>query len=103
MYNTVSICDAIYPRGYKMGPISRRTVLRGLGVTMCLPLLEAMQPLAALGAVAKKGQLRSAVRLAVLYMPNGVNPQAWTPVGTGASFELSPALAPLAALKSEVL
>jgi hypothetical protein len=85
--------------------LSRRTVLRGLGVTMCLPLLEAMGPLAALGTENKKGtdKSRPPLRLAVLYMPNGVNPNEWTPKGTGADYELSPILAPLANVKSDIL
>jgi hypothetical protein len=83
--------------------MSRRTVLRGVGVTMCLPLLEAMQPLAALGATSKARPFRAPVRMAVLYMPNGVNPHAWTPAGYGSGFELSPVLEPLGDLKSEVL
>ncbi len=83
--------------------ISRRTMLKGIGVSMCLPLLEAMEPLAALGAGAKRKQGKPPVRMAVLYMPNGVNPQAWTPTGVGSEFELSPILAPLANVKSEVL
>jgi len=43
------------------------------------------------------------VRLAVLYMPNGVNPNTWTPKGVGRDFELSPALAPLAKVKDDIL
>jgi hypothetical protein len=92
--------------GQESFPITRRTVLRGLGVTMCLPLLEAMQPLAALAAgpgtaAGKKG--KAPVRLAVLYMPNGVNPNAWMPKGLGSGFELSPILQPLSDIKSDVL
>jgi hypothetical protein len=73
---------------------------------MCLPLLEAMQPLAALAAgpgtaSGKKG--KAPVRLAVLYMPNGVNPNAWMPKGLGSEFELSPILQPLSDIKSDVL
>jgi hypothetical protein len=41
--------------------------------------------------------------LAVLYMPNGVNPHVWQPEGVGADWELSPILAPLANVKSDVL
>jgi len=84
------------------GRISRRTVLRGLGVTMCLPVLEAVQPRVALAA-GKAAASKSPVRMAVLYMPNGVNPRAWTPTGAGSEFELSPILSPLASLKSEIL
>src|SRR4051812_39825135 len=80
--------------------ISRRTVLKGMGVTMFLPLLEAMDPLTAYGAAAKA---KAPVRMAVLYMPNGVNPNAWLPKGAGSDFELSEILAPLAGHKSEIL
>ena len=89
----------------KIQPMSRRTVLKGLGVSMCLPLLEAMGADVA-GAEERnksKGKTPAAQRLAVLYMPNGVNPHAWTPTGAGNSFELSPILKPLESLKSEIL
>lgn len=82
--------------------ISRRTVLRGLGVTMCLPLLESMQPAAA-QAAGKAGARKAPVRLAVLYMPNGVNPHHWQPTGIGSDFQLSEILAPLANVKSDLL
>jgi hypothetical protein len=88
--------------GREIGPISRRTVLKGIGVTMCLPLLEAMRPLAAYGAGTKR-QHKPPVRMAALYMPNGVNPHAWAPTGTGSDFALSPILAPLANVKPDIL
>src|SRR5688500_17786053 len=90
--------------------ISRRTMLRGVGAMMALPLLEAMGDAA--GAFSAKATLAAPgtapasafpVRMAVLYMPNGVNEQAWAPAGTGKGFELSPTLSPLADLKSEIL
>lgn len=84
-------------------PLTRRTLLKGLGVTMCLPLLESLQPHAARAAGPGAKAAKAPVRLAVLYMPNGVNPKAWQPQGTGAAFELSPILAPLASLKSDIL
>jgi hypothetical protein len=80
--------------------LSRRTVLKGLGVTMCLPFLEAMQPLA---AFAKGAKGKPPVRMAVLYMPNGVNPHEWMPQGAGSDFTLSPILAPLENVKSDIL
>src|SRR5689334_21948147 len=84
--------------------ISRRTMLRGLGVTMCLPLLEAMLPASSRAEGAKRPlKGKPPVRMAVLYMPNGVNPKEWQPKGTGSDFDLSPILAPLASLKSEIL
>ena len=50
-------------------------VLRGAGVAVCLPWLEAMMSRAALGATAAKGPLR----LAFLYVPNGMHMPDWTP------------------------
>jgi hypothetical protein len=59
-----------------------------------------MQPLPLLGGGAAR---RYPVRMAVLYMPNGVNPHEWTPKGIGNEFELSPILAPLKNLKDQIL
>jgi len=78
--------------------ISRRTALRGAGVALGLPWLEAMTP-AASGASRKGGD---PVRLAVLYMPNGINTALWTPEGRGRDYKLSPTLAPLCDLKDQV-
>jgi hypothetical protein len=75
-------------------PISRRTVLRGVGATLALPWLEAMAPAAA--------KSRAPVRMAVLYMPNGVREDMWTPQGAGRDFQLSPTLAPLADFKNQL-
>ncbi len=83
-------------------PISRRTVLKGLGVTMFLPWLEAMEPLSAMASPGK-ARTKAPVRLAVLYMPNGVNPHAWTPKGAGREFELSEILSPLSNVKDDIL
>lgn len=85
--------------------MSRRKMLKGLGVMMGLPLLDAMKPLAVLAgpATLANAPKKFPVRMAFLYMPNGVNPKTWTPKGTGAGFELSEALQPLAALQKEIL
>jgi Protein of unknown function (DUF1552) len=77
--------------------ISRRTALRGAGVALGLPWLEAMRP--AFGATS---QSRAPLRLAVLYMPNGVNTSLWTPEGEGRDYKLSPTLEPLSDLKPQV-
>ena len=78
--------------------ISRRAALRGAGVALGLPWLEAMTP-AAVGATT---QAKAPVRLAVLYMANGVNTGSWTPTGKGRDWELSPSLEPLRDLKDQV-
>ena len=79
--------------------LSRRTMLRGAGVSLALPWLEAMTP----SALAASKGAKSPVRMAMLYMPNGVNTSAWMPEGTGRDFQLSQTLQPLQDLKDEVL
>ena len=66
--------------------ISRRTVLRGLGATMALPLLDVMRPASAFGGTASAaapGAAASARRLAYLYFPNGIARGSWHPAETG--------------------
>lgn len=79
-------------------PLQRRTFLKGLGITMALPFLEAMLPKAAAAASAK-----TPVRMAFLYVPNGINMRDWTPQQVGADFELPYILDPLRAHKNDVL
>ena len=80
-------------------PISRRTMLRGGGAALALPWLEAMSPAAAGGAKLAEPPLR----LAYLFMPNGVRPDHWTPEGDDETYQLTPHLQPLAGVKSEIL
>jgi hypothetical protein len=63
--------------------LSRRTVLRGMGVTLAFPYLDAMIP--ALSAAPKPPK-----RLAFFYTGNGQNMQQWLPRGDGPTFELGP-------------
>src|SRR5262245_49396756 len=81
-------------------PISRRTMLKGVGATLALPWLEATIPPRLL---AGPGEARPPVRMAFLYMANGVNPDTWTPEGEGRDYQFSPALEPLADLKDDLL
>ncbi len=81
-------------------PISRRTLLRGAGAALALPWLEAMMPARALATTEATDR---STRLAVLFMPNGVRSDMWTPTGEGKEFTLSPTLEPLADLKDEIL
>ena len=76
-----------------MKNFSRRTLLRGAGATLGLPWLEVM---AAPSAAAPP------VRLAALYMPNGVNVDHWTPKEAGRGFALTPTLEPLAPFKNQL-
>lgn len=80
-------------------PISRRTVLRGLGATLALPWLECMLPRAA----AAGANDAAPTRMAVLFMPNGVKQDCWTPTGAGREFELSQTLAPLVDYKQDLI
>ena len=70
--------------------LARRTVLRGLGATLALPLLDAMIP-----AFAPRAATRPAHRFLTFYVPNGMAMEFWTPKGDGADFQLSPVLEPL--------
>jgi hypothetical protein len=69
--------------------LSRRSVLRGAGATIALPLLEAMIPartaLAQTAAAAKP-------RLGFIYFPHGAVIDKWTPKKTGTDFDFSPIL-----------
>lgn len=78
--------------------LSRRTVLRGAGVALALPWLEAMQsrPVLAGGPPAERP-----VRLAALFFPNGVREDRWTPEAVGSDWQLTPQLQPLAGLKQD--
>ena len=83
-------------------------MLRGMGVAVSLPWLEAMARADASAAAPAPGAPPSPaaappVRVACLYMANGVNAGAWMPGGRGAAFQLSPTLSPLAEHKSEIL
>ena len=61
--------------------LSRRTVLRGLGVSMALPWLQIMSPGSnrVLASTIAPGPTAPPVRLAFVFMPNGVNYDAWVP------------------------
>ena len=78
--------------------ISRRTVLRGVGAAIGLPLLEAMWPAAARAATGSTG--KPPVRMAFLYVPNGMHMPDWTPKTIGTDFEVTPTLQPLANYRS---
>ncbi len=86
----------------KKPSLSRRTLLRGAGALMALPLLEAMRPTR---AHARGGPPAPppARRLAVFYAPCGIHMPKWTPSRTGANWALSPTLASLAPVKEDVL
>jgi hypothetical protein len=78
--------------------INRRTVLRGLGCTMALPFLEAMVPLSALAQSVKQ----QPVRMAYMFVPNGISMPHWTPAASGPLGELPSLLQPLAEVKDSI-
>ncbi|HLJ96630.1 MAG TPA: DUF1552 domain-containing protein [Gemmataceae bacterium] len=88
----------------KFKPLSRRTFLRGAGVALGLPLLDAMLPLRSGGSAlaADRGSV-APVRAAYLYFPNGAWMDAWIPSQTGADYELPFSLTPLAPVRDSVL
>jgi hypothetical protein len=87
-------------------PVSRRTLLKGLGCAIALPWLESMGNMTAWGAATPapadvvKGP---PTRMAFLYVPNGKNMADWTPAYEGALGELPPILQPLAAFKQDMM
>jgi hypothetical protein len=80
--------------------LPRRTFLRGMGTALALPLLDAMVP--ALTALANT-PARPVKRLGVVYVPNGIMIQQWTPSTTGSDFELSPILQSLAPFRDRLV
>jgi hypothetical protein len=89
------------------GTISRRTVLRGLGVTMALPWLESMAwanpaQSAVPGNLVKTAAGTFPKRFAVLFMGNGINGNHWWARGQGAEMKLGKTLQPLEPLKHKI-
>jgi len=75
--------------------IPRRTVLRGLGAALALPLLDAMVP-------ALANAPTPARRLGIVYVPNGMRMDHWTPSRQGVDFDLPSILRPLAPYRDQL-
>lgn len=69
--------------------LSRRTVLRGVGAAISLPLMEAMMPCRKANAA---GTSDAPIRMVYINVPNGIHMPAWTPPGEGDKFELAPTM-----------
>ena len=82
----------------KLPKLARRTFLKGVGATLGLPLLEAMQPANGLAA----GSPGAPNRMAFVFVPNGVVIPSWTPTTDGMDWELTPTLEPLANVKDQL-
>ena len=80
--------------------LPRRTFLRGMGVSLALPLLDAMVPAASALANTAAKPVR---RLGFVYIPNGAVMPSWQPAGDGALTELPRTLSPLAPFQDQVI
>jgi hypothetical protein len=83
--------------------LSRRTVLRGIGVAMSLPWLDAMGPSKAWSEEPAGSEQTTPNRMALIYVPNGKNMVDWTPKKEGADFDLPSILEPLAPVKDKLM
>src|SRR5579863_2838739 len=79
--------------------LSRRTLLRGAGVTMALPLLDSMVPAQTL---LQKTAAKPSPRLGFVYIPHGAIMDQWTPATEGKGFELTRILKPLEPFKEHL-
>jgi hypothetical protein len=70
--------------------LSRRSLLRGIGTAVAVPMFESLSP-----APARAAPASAPTRMAVLYVPNGVFMDRWRPLGEGRDFGLGPTLEPL--------
>jgi len=78
--------------------IRRRTFLRGIGTAVSLPFLDAMVP-----AFAAPNSAKPPVRMAFVYVPNGIDMRYWNPGYEGKLTELPRTLKPLEPFKDDVL
>jgi len=82
--------------------LSRRTVLRGLGVTMCLPWMESLAVWGA-EASARDGASQPPVRMAILFAGCGFHRHEWWAKGSGPEMELGRVLHPLNAFRDRMV
>src|ERR1700730_15178518 len=80
--------------------LPRRTFLRGMGVTLALPLLDSMIPAQTLS---RKTAAAPSPRLGFVYVPHGAVMDQWTPATEGAGFEFTPILKPLEPFRQQLL
>ena len=77
--------------------LSRRSLLRGTGALLALPLLDAMIPAGT--AIAQTAPRK---RAGFIYFPHGATMSRWTPAATGSGFEFSEILQPLEPLRDQI-
>ena len=76
--------------------LHRRTFLRGLGAAVALPMLDAMTP------ALKASTVKTPVRMAFVYVPNGIDMRNWTPSYEGKLGELPMILKPMEQFKQDI-
>ncbi len=81
-------------------PLSRRTVLRGVGATVALPFLDAMAP--GVSALARTA-VKPIRRFQAIFVPNGMAMEYWSPATAGRDFEITPILQPFAPFRDRML
>jgi len=79
--------------------IHRRAFLRGAGASLALPLLDSMIPALANA----QNRLKPVTRLGIVYVPNGVIMDRWTPKSEGSDFEITPILQGLSPYRNQML
>jgi hypothetical protein len=77
--------------------LNRRTLLRGMGAALALPLLDSMIPARVFGGG------KPIIRLGFVYTPNGMIPAGWLPKTEGAGFEITPTMRPLTSFRDNLL
>ena len=77
--------------------LGRRTLLRGMGTAIALPLLDSMIPAFTRAAVSK-----APCRMAMLYVPNGIIMDQWTPAAAGKDFAFTRILKPLEPFRDDI-
>lgn len=80
--------------------LARRTVLRGMGTALALPWLEAMRPRL---TFAQSEEFSGPLRVAFLFVPNGIHMSEWKPKSEGADYELPSTLSPLESVRQKLL
>jgi hypothetical protein len=79
--------------------LDRRMFLRGLGASLALPMLDSMVPAF---AETTNGAAGAPVRMAFVYVPNGIIPKAWTPASDGRDFEFTRTMKPLEGFRDRI-
>jgi hypothetical protein len=80
--------------------LPRRTFLRGVGTTLALPLLDSMVPAM---AAARQTAAKPVTRFGIVYVPNGIIMDRWTPATEDATLQLTPTVEPLARYRDRIL